>query len=239
MACMQVVSRQEWLAASKALWQKEKEMTRVRAALAEERRALPMVKVDKEYTFKGPGGQTATLSDLFEGKDQLIIYHFMFGPGEETGCYGCTHVGEALPNPAHMKHKNVNIVCVSRADADVLEARRQTAGWTWKWYSSGGTDFNTDFNATIDATVAQPLLNFETKEERESRGRYMRDSGDVQGLSVFLKKDGEIYHTYSTWERGLEVFIPTFALLDMVPQGRRDTPHGPGDFRLPQEYEDE
>lgn len=236
---MVAVSRQEWLAASKALLQKEKELTKARAALAEERRALPMVKVDKEYTFKGPNGETVTLADLFDGKDQLIVYHFMFGPGEDKGCYGCTHVGESLPDPAHMRHKNVNIVCVSRGDADALEARKRVAGWKWKWYSSGGTDFNTDFNATVDPAVTEPLMNFETKDERKAGGRYVTDSGDIPGLSVFLKQDGAIYHTYSTWERGLEVLIPTFALLDMVPQGRRDTPHGPGDFRLPQEYEEQ
>jgi predicted dithiol-disulfide oxidoreductase (DUF899 family) len=213
----------------------EKELTIANDAVNEQRRQLPMVKLDKTYQFKGPGNTTVTLGDLFEGYDQLIVYHFMFKPGDDEGCRGCCHVGESLPDVNHLRLKNTNLVCVSRAPIEKLEAFKKKNGWKWPWYSSGGTDFNYDFHATIDDTVEPAMLNFRTKEEMEAAGKRWY-TGDVPGYSVFLKKDGEIYHTYSTFARGGEKFMPTLALLDMTPMGRQIGPGGPAEFKLNYEY---
>ncbi|KAK7428059.1 hypothetical protein QQZ08_005491 [Neonectria magnoliae] len=231
-----IVTRDEWLAAQKALLVKEKELTRANDALSAQRRHLPMVKVDKTYTFKGPSNTTVTLSDLFDGCDQLIIYHFMFKPGDDEGCRGCSHIGESLPDVRHLRLKNTNLVCVSRGDVDKLEAFRQKNGWAWPWYSSGESDFNYDFYATVDEAVCPMLLNFRSKEEMEAEGKSWY-TGDVPGFSVFLKKDGDIFHTYSTFARGGEKTMPTLALLDMSPLGRQTGQYGPAEFKLKYEYD--
>ncbi|KAI5459315.1 hypothetical protein BGZ63DRAFT_390699 [Mariannaea sp. PMI_226] len=230
-----VVSRDEWLAARKAFLEKEKELTRANDALSAERRDLPMVKVDKEYTFHGPDNKTYTLSDLFDGQEQLIVYHFMFKPGDDEGCRGCSHIGDQLPDVRHLQLKNTNLVCISRGDIDKLEAFKKRNDWTFPWYSSGNSDFNYDFHATLDESVCPIELNFRSKEELEKLGKSMY-TGDVPGLSVFWMKDGEIYHTYSTFARGGEKLMPTLALLDMTPLGRQIGKYGPAEFKLKDEY---
>ncbi|PTB67289.1 DUF899-domain-containing protein [Trichoderma citrinoviride] len=231
-----VVTREEWLTARRALLAKEKELTHAGDALAAERRALPMVKVDKPYLFQGPGN-TAPLSldDLFGGQEQLIVYHFMFDPADDAGCPGCTHMGESLPDVRHLRFKNTNLVAVSRAPIAKIEAYRKRAGWTtFPWYSSGESDFNYDFHATLDEErVAPKEYNF--AELSEDDARFRPDfKGDVPGFSVFLKQGGDIYHTYSTFMRGGEKVQPTLTLLDMTPLGRRLV--SPGDFKLRNEY---
>ncbi|KAF5128592.1 hypothetical protein E5D57_009533 [Metarhizium anisopliae] len=233
----QVVSRDEWLAARKDLLEKEKELTRANDKLTEQRRALPMVKVDKQYTFRDENGATATLGDLFQGKPQLIVYHFMFGPDEEIGCHGCSHTADALPDVRHLRFKDTNLVCVSRAPPEKLQAFKAANGWTWPWYSSQGTDFNYDFHATIDESVCPVEMNFRTKQEMEARGKRWW-TGDVPGFSVFYKRDGDVFHTYSTWERGGDKIMPTLQLLDMTPLGRRLDKYGPAEFRLKYEYDE-
>lgn len=194
-----------------------------------------MVKIDKTYTFQGPDNTSVSLSDLFEGHEQLIIYHFMFKPGDDEGCRGCSHMGESLPDVRHLRLKNTNLVCVSRGEIDKLEAFRKKNGWTWPWYSSGDSDFNYDFHATMDESVCPLQLNFRSKEEMEALGKSWY-TGDVPGFSVFLKKDGEIYHTYSTFARGGDKLMPTLALLDMTPLGRQIGQYGPAEFKLKHEY---
>ncbi|POR32993.1 Uncharacterized protein TPAR_06816 [Tolypocladium paradoxum] len=232
-----VVSRDEWLLARKALLEKEKELTSINDALSAERRALPMVKVDKPYVFKSQTNSNVTLEDLFGGKDQLIVYHFMFAPESEEGCRGCAHIGEALPDVRHMRFKNTNLVCISRAPPEKLEAFKALNGWTWPWYSSQGSDFNYDFHATNDESVGPIELNFRTKEEMEALGKTWY-SGDVPGFSVFYKKGGDIFHTYSTFARGGDKFMPTLALLDMTPLGRQIGRWGPAEFKLKHEYDE-
>ncbi|TQS31798.1 hypothetical protein Golomagni_07910 [Golovinomyces magnicellulatus] len=225
----QVVTRDEWLAARKDLLAKEKALTQAADALNAERRSLPMVEITKPYTFTGPGNTKHTLSDLFADKDQLIVYHFMYGPDSNKVCNGCTHVGESIPNVAHLRSKNVNMVSVSRAPMEKLQEYKEKQGWDWDWYSADG-DFNFDFNATLDEDVKPVELNFRNQDELDKAGKKAW-KGDVPGYSVFLKQDGAIYHTYSTWERGLERTLPTLMLLDMTPMGRGVMPNGPGDFK--------
>ncbi|KAK4085809.1 hypothetical protein PCL_01092 [Purpureocillium lilacinum] len=234
-----VVSRDEWLAARLALLEKEKELTRANDALAAERRSLPMVQVTKPYSFKSSSQADLTLADLFNGKDQLIVYHFMFSPDSDSGCRGCTHMGESLPDVRHLRFKNTNLVCVSRAAPAKLERYKALAGWTFPWYSSGGSDFNYDFWATTDeARGGAQLLNFRTKKETEDRGGGWYD-GDVPGFSVFYKDGDKIYHTYSTFARGGDKLMPTLGLLDLTPLGRQIGPWGPAEFKLKSEYEEE
>ncbi|VUC35398.1 unnamed protein product [Clonostachys rosea] len=231
-----VVSRDEWLEARKALLEKEKEHTRANDALNAMRRELPMVEVDKNYTFQSLDGERVTLADLFEGHPQLIVYHFMFGPEEEEGCRGCSHVGESLPNVNHLRLKNTNLVCVSRGPIEKLAAFKQKNGWKWPWYSSGGTTFNYDFHASNNESVGPMEINFRSKEEVERLGKTWYE-GDVPGYSVFFKDEqGNIYHSYSTWARGGEQVLPTIQLLDMTPLGRQIGMYGPAEFKLSHEY---
>ncbi|OAQ59136.1 hypothetical protein VFPPC_14726 [Pochonia chlamydosporia 170] len=233
-----VVNREEWLAARKALLEKEKELTRANDSLTAQRAALPMVKVDKSYTFKDENGSNVTLADLFQGKPQLIVYHFMFGPDEDAGCHGCSHIAEALPDVRHLRFKDTNLVCISRAPVEKLRAFKDANGWAWLWYSSQESDFNYDFHATIDESVCPVEMNFRTKEEMEAKGKRWW-TGDVPGFSVFYRQGDEIFHTYSTWERGGDKIMPTLQLLDMTPLGRRLYKYGPAEFRLKYEYDEE
>ncbi|KAF4968948.1 hypothetical protein FSARC_3712 [Fusarium sarcochroum] len=230
-----IVSRDEWLSARKVFLEKEKEQTRARDALAAERRQLPMVKVEKDYNFQGPNNTTLSLADLFGNKDQLIVYHFMFNPEDDEGCRGCCHVGESIPDVRHLEHKNTSFVCVSRAPIEKLQKFRERGGWSWPWYSSGDSDFNYDFFATADESRGPGLLNFRNKAEIEAKGMAWWD-GDVPGYSVFLKQDGDIYHTYSTFARGGEQVLTSLMMLDMTPLGRQVDKYGPAEFRLKNEY---
>ena len=210
-----VVSREEWLAARKEFLRKEKEFTRVRDELSAERRKLPWVKVDKNYVFDGPDGKEA-LSDLFEGRRQLIVYHFMFDPDWSEGCKSCSLLADHY-NPAivHLNHRDVSMVTISRAPIEKLLAFRERMGWTFKWVSSFGNNFNRDFN-----------VSFTAEELETNTANYNYDFKpfpvtEAPGISVFFKDDdGNIFHTYSSYARGLDIFISAYNLLDIVPKGR-------------------
>lgn len=218
------------------LLEKEKELVRASDRLAAERRELPLVKLDKNYTFKGPGGSTMSLSDLFGNKQQLIVYHFMFGPDAESGCQGCAFFGEHIPDLRHLRTRDTAMVCISRGPFEKLDAWKQKIGWEFPWYSSEGSDFNYDFHATLDESVRPIEINFATKEELLASDKAYTLSGEHPGLSVFFKKDGEIYHTYSTYSRGVDKLLVTLQLLDLTPLGRQDGKNGPEGFKLKFEY---
>ncbi|MCE7986477.1 MAG: DUF899 domain-containing protein [Caldilinea sp. CFX5] len=208
-----IVSREEWLVARTALLDQEKALTRQQDRLSAERRRLPMVKIEKNYTFDGPEGKH-TLLDLFDGRRQLIVYHFMFDPDWEKGCPGCTGYVNALGDLSHLSDRDATFVLISRAPLAKLEAYKAEQGWDRPWYSSFGSDFNYDFHATIDASVAPPVHNYRSVPNAEK--------GEVSALSVFFRLGDDIYHTYSTFARGAEYLTNTSALLDVTPYGRQE-----------------
>jgi predicted dithiol-disulfide oxidoreductase (DUF899 family) len=215
-----VVSRAEWLAARKELLVKEKQLTRQRDEVDRQRRELPWVKVDKEYFFHGPNGRE-TLADLFADRSQLIVSHFMFGPGWKEGCVGCSfrsdHVEGAL---THLEHHDVSLVTISRAPLSEIEVFKKRMGWRFKWLSSYGSDFNYDYQVSFaNEEIATGKVNYNYQ---------LRDfvSEEMSGLSAFYKSAGEIFHTYSTYGRGDEMVDTTYMYLDLTPKGRNETgPH--------------
>jgi predicted dithiol-disulfide oxidoreductase (DUF899 family) len=216
-----IASRDEWLAARKALLEREKELTRQYDAVTAQRRRLPMVRLDKQYTFDGPGGRRSLL-DLFEGRRQLIVYHFMFDPEWENGCSGCTGLVNALGDLSMLADRNTTYCLVSRAPLPKLEAYKAKQGWKWPWYSSNGSDFNYDFHATLDEAIAPPQYNYLSKAEMEGRGEPWFGKGEHHGLSVYFRIDDEIFHTYSTYARGCESLTDAYRLLDVTPWGRQE-----------------
>jgi predicted dithiol-disulfide oxidoreductase (DUF899 family) len=224
-----IVSQGEWEAARQQLLGKEKEATRARDALAAERRRLPRVRIEKEYVFEGPDGE-ASLLDLFDGRRQLILYHFMFGPNQEVGCDGCSMVVDQIGHLAHLHARETSFAVVSRAPLAKIEPYRMRMGWTIPWYSSYGSDFNVDFGVSP---------------EEPQRGAYQ--DGESFGLSVFLRDGDEVFRTYFTRHRGVEG-LNVWTLLDLTPLGRQedweDSPEGypqtpPYDWwRRHDEYED-
>jgi predicted dithiol-disulfide oxidoreductase (DUF899 family) len=210
-----VVSREEWLAARKAHLAREKEFTRQRDRLSAERRALPWVRVDKTYAFDGPNGKV-TLAELFDGRRQLVVYHFMFGPGWEEGCPSCSFLADHIDGAAmHVAHRDVTLLAVSRAPLDRLEAFKRRMGWRFTWVSSSGTDFNFDFNVSFTkAQMATGAVdyNFDRREF---------PSGEAPGLSVFVKDEhDQVFHTYSSYARGLDLLVGAYNYLDLAPKGR-------------------
>jgi predicted dithiol-disulfide oxidoreductase (DUF899 family) len=207
-----VVTAEEWQVARDALLAKEKEATRARDALAAERRRLPRVRIDKDYVFDGPAGK-ATLVDLFEGRGQLLLYHFMFGPNQEAGCDGCSMFVDQIGHLAHLHARDTSFALVSRAPIEKLEAYRKRMGWTTPWYSSFETDFNLDFGVGP---------------EMPQEGVYQ--DGESFGLSVFLRDGEDIYRTYFTTARGAEALGSVWTFLDLTPLGRQeeweDSPEG-------------
>ncbi|MBX3739840.1 MAG: DUF899 domain-containing protein [Akkermansiaceae bacterium] len=211
-----VASRAEWLEARKALLAKEKELTRQRDRLKEELRALPWVKVEKEYVFDGPSGKIS-LAELFGGRSQLIVYHFMFDPSWEEGCTGCSFISDHVDGARlHFENRDVSYVAVSRAPLAKLEAFRERMGWEFPWVSSGNTDFNYDYDASCTAeqiAEGKASYNFAPTDE----------PGEHHGVSVFVKDgDGTIYHTYSSYARGLEETLGGFIWMDITPKGRNE-----------------
>jgi predicted dithiol-disulfide oxidoreductase (DUF899 family) len=209
-----VVSREEWLGARKALLAKEKAFTRQRDALSAERRQLPWVRVTQDYAFEGVQGRVS-LADLFAGRSQLIVYHFMFGPDWEEGCPSCSFWADNFEGiPIHLAHRDVSLVAVSRAPYPMLAAYRERMGWTFPWVSSFGSPFNYDFGVTVSDeqnAAGRAEYNYE-------RGDY---SGELPGVSVFHRAaDGAIYYTYSTYARGLDMLNGAYHYLDLVPKGR-------------------
>lgn len=216
-----VVSREEWLAARKAHLKNEKALTRMRDLVAAERRQLPWVKVEKDYVFDAPEGKVR-LADLFGGNSQLVIHHFMFGPDWEAGCPSCSleadHAEGAI---VHLENHDVSYVRVSRAPIDRIEAYRKRMGWSARWVSSHGSDFNFDYGvsfAKADLDAGRLEYNYEVIEDP----KYHFD--ELPGLSVLYRdEDGAIYHTYSSYARGNEEVIGAFIYLDITPKGRNET----------------
>ena len=221
----QVASRDEWLAARRELLIKEKEASRARDALSAERRKLPMVAITKDYVFEGSGGKS-TLRDLFEGRSQLIVYHFMFDPSWDEGCNACSILVDNMGHPAHLHVRETTLALVSRAPLAKLERHRERMGWILPWYSSFGSDFNYDFHVTQDEAVTSVEYNYKDKAALEQAGLTYAMSGEQPGLSVFLRDGESIFHTYSTFARGLDLLLGTYNYLDLTPLGRLDPPGG-------------
>jgi len=213
-----IVTRAEWVDAHKQHLVKEKELTRRRDEVSAARRELPWVKVDKSYVFEGPNGKE-TLADLFGGRSQLIVKHFMFGPGWKEGCVGCSfhsdHIDGTLP---HLAQRDVTLLAVSRAPFAEIEAFKRRMGWRFKWVSSYGSDFNYDFHVSFtqdDLAKGEVYYNYELRKLQ---------SEEMSGISVFYKDPaGDIFHTYSSYARGGEMFLGTYNYLDLTPKGRNET----------------
>jgi predicted dithiol-disulfide oxidoreductase (DUF899 family) len=207
-----VVSQEKWQAALDAVRAEEKEHTRARDSLAAERRRLPRVRIDKEYVLDGPDGK-ATLLDLFEGRRQLILYHFMFGPNQDAGCDGCSMFTDQVGHLAHLHARDTSFALVSRAPSDKIEAYRQRMGWTIPWYSWFGGDFGVDLG---------------TSPEEPRVGEYQ--DGENFGLSVFIREGDAVFRTYFTTSRGVEALGSVWTFLDLTPLGRQevweDSPEG-------------
>jgi predicted dithiol-disulfide oxidoreductase (DUF899 family) len=200
----QVVSETERQAAQEAVRAEEKEATRARDALAAKRRRLPMVRIDKDYVFDGPDGK-ASLLDTFEGRRQLLLYHFMFGPNQDAGCDGCSMFVDQIGHLAHLHARDTSFALVSRAPITKIEAYRKRMGWTIPWYSSIDSDFNVDFGVGP---------------EKPQQGVYQ--DGESFGLSVFLRDGEDIYRTYFTTARGVEALGSVWTFLDLTPLGRQE-----------------
>ena len=216
-----IVSPDEWLAARRALLAEEKALLKAHDALAAKRRALPWVKVEKRYEFEGPDGRE-TLSDLFDGRSQLIIKHFMLGPDWEEGCVGCSFGADQLDSQlVHLVNHDVMLVAVARAPLAKIQAFQKRMGWHFKWVSSFGSDFNFDYHVSFtdeDRARDRAFYNFEL-------GRYMSD--EMPGFSVFYKDEaGQVFHTYSVFARGTDQLGSTYSLLDLTPKGRNEPPGG-------------
>jgi predicted dithiol-disulfide oxidoreductase (DUF899 family) len=210
-----VLSEAEWLKARKKLLALEKEFTHQRDALSAERRNLPWVKVDKAYVFDGPKGKE-TLADLFGGRSQLIVYHFMFGPGWEQGCPSCSFLSDHIDGSAvHLAHRDVTLLAISRASLSQIEAFKKRMGWRFKWVSSYGNDFNFDYHVSFtkdEMAKGRVYYNYDMNE-------FPSDEGP--GISVFYKDvTGAIFHTYSSYARGLDMLVGAYNYLDLVPKGR-------------------
>lgn len=210
-----IVTHDAWVAARKDFLAKEKAFTKARDALSAERRALPWEKVEKTYHFTGPNGE-ATLSDLFSGKCQLVVYHFMLGPDWAEGCKSCSFWADNFDGiGVHLKHRDVSLVAVSRAPLSKLLAYRKRMGWSFPWVSSFGSDFNFDYQVSFtkeQLDAGQAYHNYEVHPNTMS---------ELAGFSVFYKDDaGHIFHTYSTYARGLDMLNGAYHILDLVPKGR-------------------
>ena len=215
-----VVSRDEWVAERKKLLVHEKEVTRHRDRISAERRRLPMVMIEKDYTFDGPDGRRSLL-DLFEGRRQLIVYHFMFDPKWDEGCPGCTGYVDSLGDLSLLNVRDTSFVLISRAPLEKLEAYKERKGWDQPWLSSYGSDFNYDFHVTLDEDVAPVEYNYRDKAELETGGHHA-PQGEAHGLSVFFRIDDDVFHTYSSYARGVEGLTNSFSLLDVTPYGRQE-----------------
>jgi predicted dithiol-disulfide oxidoreductase (DUF899 family) len=217
-----IVTEDEWLAARKAHLDREKQLTRELDKLRAERRRLPMVKLDKEYSFDGPQGR-ASLLQLFQGRRQLIVYHFMFDPSWEKGCMGCTGYADALGDLSMLQERDTTFLMASRAPLAKLEAYKKTRGWKVDWVSSFGSDFNYDFHATLDESVKPVQYNYRTPQEMKAAKAPNASSGEEHGLSVFFRVGNEVFHTYSTYARGTESLTDSYSLLDVTPYGRQES----------------
>ncbi len=230
-----ILSHEQWVEARKRLLEKEKEFTRARDVLSRERRELPWEQVTESYAFDGPDGKES-LADLFDGRSQLIVYHFMYGPDWDAGCKSCSFIADHFePAIIHLNQRDVSMVAVSRAPLATLEALKKRMGWSFKWVSSLGNEFNRDYHVSF------------TEEEIDKGDSYYNykkqkyPSTEAPGASVFFKDEGgTVFHTYSVYERGLDMFITAYHYLDLVPKGRDEDnlPYTMEWLRLHDEYEE-
>ncbi len=217
-----IVSREQWLVARKALLVQEKEASRQRDALSAARRTLPMVEIDKPYVFEGPNGPT-TLRDLFNDRRQLIVYHFMFDPQWEEGCKSCSHfMDNAAGSIVHLTARDTSFVVVSRAPLDKIDAFKQRMGWQFTWVSSFGTEFNDDFGVTLDPARSPYEYNYTDAKTLLAAGKIWFAKGELPGISVFLRDGDRVFHTYSAYQRGLDLPLNTYNFLDLTPFGRQE-----------------
>jgi predicted dithiol-disulfide oxidoreductase (DUF899 family) len=211
----EIVSREEWTAARTALLAEEKAFTRQGDTLAARRRALPWVLVDEDYAFEGPGGRV-TLADLFAGRSQLVVYHFMYGPDWKQGCHRCSFWADNFDGvDVHLAHRDTTLIAVSNTSLEKIEAYRKRMGWRFTWVSALGSDFNRDFHVSFDQAeldAGDAYYNFKALSP---------PFREMQGLSVFVRlSDGRIAHAYSTYGRGIDVFNGAYQILDLTPRGR-------------------
>jgi predicted dithiol-disulfide oxidoreductase (DUF899 family) len=209
-----IVSQSEWLVARKELLKKEKAFNQERDALSAERRKLPMVKVDKAYTFEEPGGH-ATLRDLFSGRTQLIVYHFMFDPSWDEACKSCSLLADTFDGASvHLPARDISFVAISRAPVAKIEAFKKRMGWSFRWLSSTNTDFNYDYK-----------VSFRPEDQDKGGYNYANERfpmSEAPGASVFLRNGDDVFHTYSTYARGLDILIGTYNYVDLAPLGRNE-----------------
>jgi predicted dithiol-disulfide oxidoreductase (DUF899 family) len=227
----QVIGHEEWIEARKALLGKEKEFTRLRDELSRQRRELPWEAVEKDYVFDGPDGKQ-TLAELFDGRSQLVVYHFMFGPDDDVGCKSCSFWADNFdPNVVHLNARDASFVAVSRAPLGKLAAYKQRMGWSFTWVSSSETDFNFDYGVSFaPEDQGSPVYNFGT----QSPGLPERE-----GMSVFFKDEsGNVFHTYSSYARGIDLLNTAYNYLDLVPKGRDEGDRGQDWVRRHDEYGD-
>lgn len=220
-----VATREEWLAARKKLLTREREVTHLRDAVNAERRRLPMVKVDKDYVFEGPDGEL-TLRDMFEGRHQLYIHHFMWIDAIDAGCPSCTMTADLVftQRDRELLHgKDVTFACVSRGPYASIARYRDQHGWTFPWYSSRDNDFTYDYHVTLDPDRAPIEYNYASADELRAAGFTDDDMrGDWPGASVFLRRGDDVFHTYTAFARGLDHVSPGYPLLDLTPYGRQE-----------------
>ncbi|MFL6238589.1 MAG: DUF899 domain-containing protein [Actinomycetes bacterium] len=206
-------TREEWRAMRLELLAKEKQLNNQRDELAEQRRALPWVRLEKDYELTGPGGPR-DLRDIFDGRTQLLVYHFMFGTDWDEGCPSCSFWADNFDGVVvHLNHRDVTMVCVSHAPYDKLAAYQKRMGWTFPWYSSADSDFNYDFGVSFTAEQQQNGAEYNFRHETQL-------GDELPGLSAFAIDDGAVFHTYSTYSRGLDPFNAAYQLLDLAPKGR-------------------
>jgi predicted dithiol-disulfide oxidoreductase (DUF899 family) len=215
MADHKILSHEAWLEARKEFLAKEKAFTRLRDELSRERRELPWEKVEKDYRFETPNG-SRTLAEIFDGRSQLLVYHFMLGPDWEEGCKSCSFWADNYNNiPIHLNHRDVTFAAISRAPLAKIEAYKARMGWSFPWYSSSGSDFNFDYHVSLtpqEIAAGRATYNYRTLQTTNS---------EWPGVSVFFKDgNGAVFHTYSTYERGLDMLNGAYHLLDLVPKGR-------------------
>jgi predicted dithiol-disulfide oxidoreductase (DUF899 family) len=216
-----VATRDEWLKARRSLLEAEKELTRRNDEIARQRRDLPWVRVEKDYRFATEDG-VVSLSDLFGGRTQMLVYHFMLGPGWDEGCPSCSALADGFAGSvAHLEHHDVAFVVVSRAPLDEIVAYKRRMGWDFRWVSSLESSFNYDFHATIDPTVAPVEYNYKKQAQLEEENVAWRDwSGEQPGMSAFAREGDDVFHTYSAYSRGLDALWTMWQWLDRAPLGR-------------------
>jgi predicted dithiol-disulfide oxidoreductase (DUF899 family) len=228
-----VVSHEQWVTERVAYMAREKEFTRLRDELSRQRRDLPWEKVTKPYVFEGPRGKE-TLSELFEHRSQLVVYHFMFNPASGEGCPGCSFWADNFNGiDIHLAHRDITFLAISRAPLAKLEAYKKRMGWSFKWVSAGESDFNYDFQVSHDPEAARNGTAY------YNYGTGVKIGEDMPGVSVFYKDpDGDIYHTYSAYSRGIDLLNGAYNYIDLTPKGRDEGTRGQSWVRRHDQYED-